>query len=236
MDDIRAAIPTADLQLELLGKIVDAWCPKPECILDLGCGDGVLGRFLLDRLPSARVIFADFSDLMLDAAREQLKNRPQATVIKLDFSSPRWLRSIGLPKAVDVVVSGFAIHHQPDGRKKELYSEIYDLLKAGGVFLNLDHVSPSTRNVENLFDAYYVDHLCRFHRIDDSRRSREEVSQEYFGRQQNDEDMLAGAEDQCEWLWDIGFQDVDCFFKVFELALFGGRKGGGSAPNRAKTF
>ena len=26
------------------------------------------------------------------------------------------------------------------------------------------------------------------------------------------------------WLRQIGFQDVDCYFKAFELALFGGRK------------
>jgi len=26
------------------------------------------------------------------------------------------------------------------------------------------------------------------------------------------------------WLQEIGFADVDCYFKIFELALFGGRK------------
>ena len=35
---------------------------------------------------------------------------------------------------------------------------------------------------------------------------------------------MASVEDQCEWLREIGFADVDCFFKVFELAVFGGRK------------
>jgi hypothetical protein len=29
---------------------------------------------------------------------------------------------------------------------------------------------------------------------------------------------------QCQWLEAIGFVDVDCFFKLFELASFGGRK------------
>jgi hypothetical protein len=35
---------------------------------------------------------------------------------------------------------------------------------------------------------------------------------------------LALVDVQCGWLREIGFQDVDCFFKVFELALLGGRK------------
>ena len=39
-----------------------------------------------------------------------------------------------------------------------------------------------------------------------------------------DEDQLAPIEAQCEWLREIGFKDVDCFFKHFEIGLFGGRK------------
>ena len=38
------------------------------------------------------------------------------------------------------------------------------------------------------------------------------------------ENKPASVEMQCQWLRGIGFQDVDCFFKTFELALFGGRK------------
>ncbi|SPE57295.1 hypothetical protein SBV1_270094 [Verrucomicrobia bacterium] len=30
--------------------------------------------------------------------------------------------------------------------------------------------------------------------------------------------------EQCQWLREIGFENVDCYFKVFELALFGGTK------------
>ena len=36
--------------------------------------------------------------------------------------------------------------------------------------------------------------------------------------------ILAPVDDQCRWLREIGFADVDCYFKAFELALFGGRK------------
>ena len=38
------------------------------------------------------------------------------------------------------------------------------------------------------------------------------------------ENILATVEAQCQWLRQIGFADVDCFLKIFELALFGGRK------------
>ena len=32
------------------------------------------------------------------------------------------------------------------------------------------------------------------------------------------------SKQQCAWLRDIGFTDVDCYLKVFELAVFGGRR------------
>jgi hypothetical protein len=39
-----------------------------------------------------------------------------------------------------------------------------------------------------------------------------------------DANILALVEDQCRWLRQIGFRDVDCFWKYFELAIFGGLK------------
>ena len=46
----------------------------------------------------------------------------------------------------------------------------------------------------------------------------------YYNRADKKENLLTPVNTQCQWLRDIGFQDVDCFLKVFELALFGGRK------------
>ncbi len=64
------------------------------------------------------------------------------------------------------------------------------------------------------------------HRDNGSGRSRQEVARAYYARQDKEENILAPANDQCRWLRQSGYQNVDCFFKVFELALFGGRKGG----------
>jgi hypothetical protein len=42
----------------------------------------------------------------------------------------------------------------------------------------------------------------------------------------HDDDILASAEEQCAWLEEIGFEQVDIYFKLPELAIFGGAKGG----------
>ena|SRR5579863_6751915 len=225
LQGVRGAIPGADFQLSVLNKIVYLWCPQPRRILDLGCGDGILGRFLRDACPTAHVSFVDFSSPMLEVLREKLERIQNVAVINADFSTPAWLDALGTDGSFDIVVSGFAIHHQPDVRKKTLYSEIYGLLSEGGVFLNLEHVASLAPSGEQLFDEFFVDHLCEFHQKVNPNKTRQEIAETYYNRPDKRENMLAPLQMQCEWLQEIGFRDVDCFFKVFELALFGARKG-----------
>jgi hypothetical protein len=43
-------------------------------------------------------------------------------------------------------------------------------------------------------------------------------------RPDKEENILAPVEAQCDWLRELGFIDVDCYLKLFELAVFGGRR------------
>jgi tRNA (cmo5U34)-methyltransferase len=57
-EGVRGAIRGANLQLEIITKLISAWRPLPSRILDLGCGDGILGRMLLAQHPSAHTAFS----------------------------------------------------------------------------------------------------------------------------------------------------------------------------------
>jgi len=222
VEGVRGAIPGAKLQLEVISKLVSSWCPLPFKILDLGCGDGILGRMLLEEYPEAHVIFADFSEPMLEKLRNKIGKNQRATLINTDFATSAWTEGIESEKPFDVIVSGFSIHHQPDERKRELYAEIYGLLRDGGLFLNLEQVSSATTSINELFDSFFLDHIRRFHANAGLNITMQEIEEAFF--QDKKENIPAPVEAQCQWLRDIGFQDVDCFFKLFELALFGGRK------------
>lgn len=224
LDGVRGAIPAADLQLSVIAKIVESWRRAPSRVLDLGCGDGTLGRLLMELHPGARAVFVDFSDPMLEAARKRLAGASRARIVKADFGTPRWLDEVAVEGPLDVVVSGFAIHHQPDHRKVKLYAEIHDLLSPGGVFLNLEHVASASPSGTHLFDEFFIDHLHEYHSRSTPDADRETTADTYYRRPDKQENILAPVEEQCEWLRRIGYVDVDCFFKVFELALFGGRR------------
>lgn len=224
LEGVRAAVPASELQLSMIKKISERWCEQPRAILDLGCGDGILGRLLRDRFPEAHVVFADFSEPMLDATRKKLGDSKNTSVVKADFSSADWILAVASHQPYDIVVSGFAIHHQPDVRKQELYAEVYSQLRTGGLFLNLEHVASATPACGQLFDEFFVDHLYAYHKQSDPTISRDHVNETYYKRSDKKENILASVDVQCDWLRRIGFVDVDCYFKAFELALFGGRK------------
>jgi tRNA (cmo5U34)-methyltransferase len=165
-------------------------------VLDLGCGDGeVVGR-VLEARPDAEAIAADFSPEMLGRVRERFAGATRVTVVEHDLDS-------SLPAewgTFDVVVSAFAIHHVVDERKRTLYAEVFDRLRPGGAFLNLEHVASPTQELHEAFLAT-------------------------FGTAPADDDpsnQLAPVEDQLGWLRDIGFVQVDCHWKWRELALLAG--------------
>jgi hypothetical protein len=55
-------------------------------------------------------------------------------------------------------------------------------------------------------------------------QNRAEVARQYYERRDHTGNVLAPLEVQCDWLREIGFENVDCYLKVLELAVFGGQK------------
>jgi len=222
---IRGAVPFADAQMDTLLRVINAAKPEPGAILDVGCGDGILGKAILEKRPSSRCVFFDFSEPMIQAARKNLEPfESRAEFIAGDFGVESWTQLVKAYGSFDIVVSGFAIHHQTDERKMGIYKEVYGLLNPGGVFLNLDHVSSSTEWVEKIFDTQFIDSLCEAHFKAGSNLSRDEIASRYYHRPDKQENILATVRAQLEWLRETGYQNVDCYYRMFALALFGGTK------------
>ncbi len=202
--------PDVDHALAYLGKadtiphrvegeatLVELLPPAPARVLDLGTGDGRLLALVRTARPDVVGVGVDFSPPMLERARARFAGDAAVEIVEHDLDEP--LPPLG---SFDLVVSSFAIHHVVDARKRALYAEVFDLLHPGGTFLNLEHVASAT-------PALHVDFLG------------------VLGIAPADDDpsnQLAPVEPQLAWLREIGFVDVDCFWKWRELALLAGTR------------
>jgi tRNA (cmo5U34)-methyltransferase len=168
-------------------------------VLDLGTGDGRLLALVKLHNPAVEGVALDFSDPMLERVKKRFGDDKQVTVVKHDFSVPLPSAQLGY---FDAVVSSLAIHHLTDPRKRQLYKEIFGLINPKGVFCNLEHVASATQNLHLKF-----------------------LAQTGFTLQTEDpSNKLLDVETQLQLLRQIGFTDVDCYWKWLEMALLVGVK------------
>jgi len=221
----RGAIPLAQEQIGVMMSVLKTREQPIENFLDLGCGDGILGAAILGEYPKSRGVFVDFSEPMLEQAREGLKDyADQLAFESLDYGDPAWVNRINSKGPFDAIVSGFSIHHQPDVRKREIYKEIFSLLNSGGWFINIEHVASAAQVTVDLFEHHYGSVRYAIEKQNGGTRSLEEVIEEYSTRPDKAANILAPVELQCDWLRQLCFEEVDCYFRILEVAVFGGRK------------
>ena len=161
-------------------------------ILDLGTGDGRLLAMLLADRPEAEGVALDFSEVMLDAARARFDGDERVEIVQHNLTEP--LPDLG---SFDAVVSSMAIHHLTDERKRSLCAEAFQVLQPGGVFANFEHVASPTERLHWAFFAAIgepPDH-------------------------EDPSDRTVDVETQLVWLREIGFDDVDCYWRWLEMAL-----------------
>ena len=157
LSGVRGAIPLAEMQIAVMLRLIRAARREQgvQAVLDLGCGDGVLGRAVLDQFPNAAGVMVDFSQPMLDEAQTRLAGQ-NVSLLALDYGQLGWQEKLPMQQ-FDVIVSGFSIHHQPDIRKKTLYAELFELLSPSGIFLNLEHVASPTPWIEAQHDDLFIE-------------------------------------------------------------------------------
>jgi len=170
-------------------------------VLDLGTGDGRLLTALQANRPALLGVGLDFSDLMLEAAHERFAGDERVTLVEHDLTEP--LPDLG---RFDAVVSSFAIHHLEHERKRSLYGEVLDLLEPGGVFANFEHIASPTPRLHAMFFAAIDVPL----------------------EDEDPSDRTLDVQTQLDWLRELGFDDVDCYWKWLEMALLVGVKPNGA--------
>ena len=116
----------------------------------------------------------------------------------------------------DIIASSiFPIGIRASLASRILYEKVYQHLNSGGVFINADQVlGPSPANDEE----YYRNWL---NKIDVGSLSESEKT---FIFDRMELDNPATLADNFEWLEEIGFVDVDVYYKYYNFVVIYGKK------------
>ena len=225
LSSAEVIVPQRNNSIKLLVDIFRYHFKKKEGLrlLDIGCGDGIVSDWIRRRYPNNNFFLLDGSSEMLEKAKERLKGE-NITLMHQTFEG--YVNPAFESDKFDFMYSANAIHHLDLPEKSKLYRKVFNELKPGGLFLNIDLVLPSSGiseiwqfNMwrdwmnETLYDKGFQKDIGKY----------DEVPCHYKNNEQNKPDSLF---DQLKLLKRIGFQDVDCFYKFGVVAIFGGTKQG----------
>jgi len=206
----RTLIPCFDDFYRTAVEVIPGDRRAPLKVLDLGAGTGLYSGMVQAVFPNAEFTLLDLAVEMLEKAKFRFSQMGKSPSILIgDYVEADWGGSY------DLVISGLSIHHLSDPDKERLYQRIYDALSPGGMFVNADQVMGKTPFLEKLYRQHWLDSVGDLG-ISDEERKAALKRMEY--------DRMATLDIQLDWLEAIGFQDVDCWYKNFSFAVFGGHR------------
>jgi len=202
----RRLVPGLDAFYDTAADLLTLRGGPVDRVLDLGAGTGMLSAAVARRHPDAALVLLDGAAPMLAQAQRLLAPRRLTTIVAD-------LREALPDGPFDAVVSALAIHHLDDADKRDLAARVLGVLRPGGVFVNAEQVRGPTEWLE---------------------RSQREGWLQACRREGASEEELAGAlarmtadrhtdtETQLRWLHELGYADVDCFYKRWQFAVIAG--------------
>ena len=190
-------------------------------ILDLGCGDGIITKYIYDKSPNNNFYLIDASEEMLKKAKEKLDSS-KISYRHLTFED--YCESQSEDCKYDLVFSANAIHHLDFIQKTALFAKIYKALKRGGLFLNIDPVHPSSAYSEEIQFEIWRNWMNETLEKNGHKKDIGKYNNIPSVYKNNLENKPSTLWDQLQMLGKCSFRDVDCFYKYGIFSVFGGTK------------
>jgi tRNA (cmo5U34)-methyltransferase len=208
-NDLRPTlIPCFDDFYQTAVEVIPGDHTTPLHILDLGAGTGLYSGMVQAVFPNAEFTLLELAVEMLEKAQSRFS--------QMGKSPKNWIDDYvetDLGGSYNLVISCLSIHHLENSDKERLYQRIHNALTPGGMFINADQVLGKTPKLERYYRQHWLDSV-RALGISDEDLSAALKRMEY--------DRMATLDEQLRWLEAAGFHDVDCWYKKFSFAVFGG--------------
>jgi len=206
-DWIRKAVPGYDDLFAIARELIPFTTDAAIDVLDLGAGTGLFSSLVRETCPHARFMLVDVAEKMLNMARERFRDWPDRFRYMVDD-----YRHFGGTERFDLVISSLSIHHLADNEKQALFGRIYEVLRPGGRFINVDQIKGPTPELQQLYGDIWLE------RVRKSGAAEEQIQGGMERRIAYDRE--ATLMDQLSWLEEAGFTDVDCIYKNYLMGLF----------------
>ena len=187
-------------------------------VLDLGCGDGFFVQELLKSFCPADITLVDGSAEMLKAAEKHFGINGKICYVNSSFQD--LIEKESLNGRFDFIYSSLAIHHLPFEEKKHLYTYIYKLLAQDGFFVNYDVVNNPYKKTEKWYMSLWKQRI-KDHPNKELGEKLIDIPKHY---KENPDNIPNTLQLQLQILEEIGFKEVDSYFKYGIFSLFGGYK------------
>jgi len=226
-------LPRRKERFELIVRLIAGTQDSVGAVLDIGCGTGSLMLPILESFRDAEVFGIDFDATLLALAEERLAEfGHRVHLVQMDLRDESWLGRV--PHPIDAAVSATALHWLSLDQLSRLYAQLGQILHAGAIFLNADHV----RSTNPAIQAAWESHREQMHKEQrnstcddwegfwdaygralraDMRELRRKLEEPWQGSEQG-----FPLEWHFEKLKASGFEAVDCFWRCDCDAIYGG--------------
>jgi tRNA (cmo5U34)-methyltransferase len=223
------AVPSRVTQLATIATLLPFDSTDTFRIVEIGCGEGILGHTLAELFPHARITELDGSATMREATTRRLApHGDRVSVESMDLADDDWRAHLD---AADAVVSSLVIHHLNGPGKKQLFEDIGRRSSQRSALVVADLVEPAGPQALELFAGAW-DESARAQAEDGGRSELFDLfrSTEWnIYRVPDPMDQPSRLLDQLQWLAAAGFALVDCFWLQAGHAIYGGYKDGAGA-------
>ena len=207
-----------DFPRRLAAAVVALDNPEPRCVVDIGSGPGAVLEVFLTQFPSARGVWTDASDAMLELARQRLDSFGDR--VEYRIADMTQLAAAGLPESADVITTSRAAHHLDRAGLRAFYTDVAARLTPGGWLVNLDHIGPASQAGPPAtagFDDVWDRRL---------RAARKEFGVTSDGHKHHHNYPLTSVQDHLDAFAAAGITDVEVPWRAFYTCLFMGRTPG----------
>ncbi len=220
-------------RFELMVRLITDTQKAVSRVLDIGCGTGSLMLPILEEFPEAEVYGIDFDPTLLALAEKRLAQfGKRVHLIQTDLRDESWLKHV--PNPMGAAVSSTALHWLSPEQLAQVYGQLGQILRPGGIFLNADHVGSGCSSIQEAWQQRREHMLKQEGNCDaddwegfwdaygralkmDIKEFRKRLTEPWEGSEEG-----LPLEWHFEKLKASGFQSVDCFWRCDCDAIYGG--------------